>query len=273
MTPHIHSFLKAVLGDEAAGALKKAADRSDSLTTVLGARAVVGWLSLASRWGYEGEVPGLPGSFLTFAKSEETDLFSGEVRFGKDIYKFEQVDLPHVAAGLSVALGADQEPDEALKDTDLVALGQNIDLLLKTQFIKAEESTSDSSYETSSTSSEEDSLDKAGGTTSPGAPAAQKPPAGPTGGGFTAPTGKAPSRGKKKGFGTKLTMSQASSKCSVCGEAQFSGDRFTGCYCIRDLAKHAQVVGANTQGYVLDFDPEFWNKSDVALLMDIVEGA
>lgn len=276
-TPHIHSFLKAVLGADAAGALRKAAERSESLTTVLGARAVVGWLSLASRWGYEGEVPGLPGSFLRFAKSESTDLFDGEVRFGKDLYKFEQVDLPHVAAGLSVALGADQAPDEDLKDTDLVSLGKNIDLLLKTQLVKSEESSGSCECDGCEMSGctcdcHEKSLEK-GGTTAPGAPASQTKPAGPVGGGFTAPTAKAPSRSKKKSFGAKLTMSQATSKCSVCDEPQFAGDKFVGCYCIRDLAKHAQVVGSSGQGYALDFDPDFWHQSDVALLMDIVEGA
>lgn len=269
MTPHLQAFLNSTLGTEAAQALRKATERCESLSTVLGARTIVGWLGLASRWGFDGPVPGLAGSYLRFEKSED-DLFQGEVRMGKDVYKFEGVDLPHIAAGLSVALGADEPPDEDLRNADLAALGANIDLLLKTQIIK-EMTSSEESSESSSESSED--LEKAGGTTAPGEAATQKPPAGPLGGGFTPPRAKQPSRNKKS-FGAKLTMSQASSKCSVCGEAQFRGDLFLGCYCTKDLAKHATVESVDTDGYQITFDPAVWNREDVSLLLDIVnEGA
>jgi hypothetical protein len=261
---HLNSFLKAVLGDDAAGALKKAADRSDSLATVLGARTVVGWVGLASRWGYEGEVPGLPGSYLRFAKAEGG--FEGQIRLGKNDYSFKGVDLPHVAAGLSVALGADQTPDVDLRDAELAALGQNIDLLLKTQVIKSEESSSSGSG--SEESSEE--LEK---FDAPGAAATQKAPAGPVDGGFTAPLAKQPGRAKKKKFGAKLTMSQASSKCSVCDAPQFAGDIFVGCHCLKDLAKNASATAVDG-GYFIEFDPAFWSREDATLLLDIVgEGA
>jgi len=265
---HLNSFLKAVLGDDAAGALKKAADRSDSLATVLGARTVVGWVGLASRWGYEGEVPGLPGSYLRFAKAEVG--FDGEVRLGKNGYEFKGVDLPHVCASLTVALGADQNPDEDLRDAELVALGQNIDLLLTTQVIKSEESSSSES-DSEETSSPED-LEK-GGTTAPGEAATQKPPSGPVDGGFTAPKATAPMRAKKKKFGTKLSMSQASAKCSVCDSPQFANDVFVGCSCLKDLAKHASAT-ATDGGYFVEFDPAYWSREDAVLLLDIVgEGA
>lgn len=263
---HLNSFLKAVLGGDAAGALKKAADRSDSLATVLGARTVVGWVGLASRWGYEGEVPGLPGSYLRFAKAENG--FEGEIRLGKNDYTFKGVDLPHVAAGLSVALGADQTPDVDLRDAELAALGQNIDLLLKTQVIKSEESSSSESG-SEETSSAED-LDK---FDAPGAAATQKKPSGPVDGGFTAPKATAPKRAKKKKFGTKLSMSQSTSKCSVCDAPQFAGDVFVGCHCLKDLAKHASAE-ATDGGYFIEMDPAFWSREDATLLLDIVgEGA
>lgn len=278
MTPHVQSFLQAVLGDEAAQALRKAAGRSESLSTVLGARTIVGWLGLASRYGYDGEVPGLQGSYFRFEKSED-DLFQGEVRMGKDTYEFQGVDLPHVAAGLSVALGANEPPDEDLRDADLAALGQNIDLLLKTQVLKSATSSTcecaeGSQCETSGCPcgchKENEALEKAGGTTAPGEAATQNPPTGPVGGGFTPPKGKQPRRGPK-GFGTKLTMSQAASKCSVCGETQVKGDRFLGCYCLRDLAKHA-TMEVDGDDYHITFDPAFWSREDAILLMDIVGG-
>lgn len=258
MLPHVHLFLRAVLGDQGAEALKKAADRYEPLASVLGARTIVGWLGLASQWGYEGDVPGLAGSYLRFEKSDG-DLFCGEIQMGKNQHEFKYVDLPYLAAGLSVALGVDQVPDEGLRNSDLAALGQNIDLLLKAQVIK------EASRRESSSSEE---LEKASGTTAPGEAAPQKPPAGPVGGGFTSPKAKQPSR-NKKAFGTKLTMSQASAKCSVCGEAQMKGDRFLGCFCMRDLAKSAEAV-AEPGGYRITFDPEVWGREDVALLMDIV---
>lgn len=283
---HLNSFLKAVLGADAASALKKAADRSDSLATVLGARTVVGWVGLASRWGYEGEVPGLPGSYLRFAKAEKG--FEGEIRLGKNDYTFKGVDLPHVAAGLSVALGADQTPDEDLRDAELAALGQNIDLLLKTQVIKSEESGEDEHEVTErchvcgepgpfdeegcACDREKEGLKKAGGVTAPGRVAPAQGPAGPVDGGFTAPKATAPTRTKKKKFGTKLNMSQASAKCSVCDAPQFANDVFVGCHCLKDLARFAKAEAVDG-GYFIEFDPAYWSREDAALLLDIVGGA
>jgi len=268
MTKHINSFLKAVLGADAAGALAKAADRSDSLATVLGSRSIVGWLSLASRLGgYDGGIPGLDGSYLRFTKSQDHS-FGGSIRLGKHSYDFDGVDLSHVAAAMTVALGEDQTPSEELRDADLAALGKNIDLLLKMQLVKSENEES-----SSSTSEESEELEKAAGTTAPGAAATQNPPAGPVGGGFTAPKAKQPVRAKKKGFSTKLTLSQASAPCSVCGSSQMRSDLFTGCECLRDLAKHASVDSVNAGGYTVTLDADFWTKEDVALLHDIVEGA
>jgi hypothetical protein len=288
MNANLHRFLKAVLGDDAATALKKAADRSDSLSTVLGARAIVGWLGLAARWNYEGEVPGNPGSYLRFAKSEG-GLFSGEVRFGKNAHEFTDVDLPYVAAGLSVALGADEAPDEDLRDGELAALGDNIDLLLKTQVIKLSKAEDEESSKTcyhcdqgSHHRCKDDDCDCCGGkpdlkkfgtgTTAPGEPAEQKPPAGPVDGGFTAPKATQPKRSKKKGPGLTLKQSEANARCSVCDRAQFKGDRFLGCYCTEDLAKHATSTPTADGGFHIDLDPAFWGQDEVSLLMNIVEG-
>jgi hypothetical protein len=223
-------------------------------------------MEFASRWGYEGEVPGLPGSYLHLAKNEGG--LEGEVRMGKAQHTFKGADLALAAASVCVALSADLPPDEDLRDAELVKLGKNIDILIATRaaaLAKAEESTS--SEEDSSEESSDD-LEKAG-FTAPGKQAEQRAPSGPQGEGFTAPVPTQVARKKPRRAGLKLTQSEATSKCSVCEEPQFRGDRFVGCYCLRDLAKHAEADAVDG-GYRLTFDPEFWSKQDVALLVDIV---
>lgn len=294
MNSYVNNFLQAVLGETAAEALKKAGDRNEALSSVIGARTIVGWVNFASRWGYEGEVPGTPGSWLALGKSE-TGLV-GEVRMGKSIHTFEHADVALAGATLCVALGADLTPDDHLRDDSISKLGQQVDLLIMTRaaaLAKTDDSEcSDCGHKLVSQyveSKQDDvmrcprcdgsALDK-GGFEAPGKQAAQKPPSGAAGsgpqgqgGGFTAPTATAPKRTRpRKGkFQAKLTQSQATSKCSVCEEAQFVGDRFTGCACLRDLAKSVDVE-ADGSHYSLTFH-EPWTKSDVALLMDIVNGS
>ena len=291
MNSHTLSFLAAVLGDEATSALKKAAERSEALSTVIGSRTVMGWMGFASRYGYEGEIPGLPGSYLRLGKSEAG--LEGEIRMGKNVHVFSEADVALAAAGVCAAIGTEVPASEDVRDGELARLGQNIDLLIATRAINKaeEEGEHDECYNcgvklpadgicTNCKEVEEESkrvqerekrgLDKAG-FTAPGGAAQQNKPSGAAGGGFAPPTPATPKRTRKPGkFGAKLTQSQATSKCSVCEEPQFRGDRFVGCYCLRDLAKSASAEAVEG-GYRLTFD-EPWSKSDIALLMDIVNG-
>lgn len=291
MNSYVDSFLQAVLGPDAATALRKAGERHQALSSVIGSRTIFGWLGFASRWGYEGEIPGTPGSWLSLGKTE-TGL-AGEVRMGKNVHTFADADIPLVAATVCVALGADLAPDEDLRDDSITKLGQQVDLLITARaaaMAKAEHegmvewpdaeadecpvcgTTTDG--EGNCSYCEEEHAKKPiekGGFEAPGKQAEQKAPSGAAGGGFTPPTATTPSRKAKRGkFQAKLTQSQATTKCSVCEEPQFHGDEFTGCACLRDLAKHVDAEAAGDV-YQLTFH-EPWTKQDVALLMDIVSG-
>lgn len=131
MQPRQYSFLVSVLGEDGARALKKAAERSDALGQALLPRAILSWLGLASRWDYEGGLPGVENTYVAFKKSEDERL-SGSIALGGDVYDFEGASPYHVAATVGVVLGMDDSPlHPSVRDLDLARLGKSIDALVK----------------------------------------------------------------------------------------------------------------------------------------------
>lgn len=282
---HAESFFKAVLGDAAASALMKAGERSPALGSALLPRGVFAWLQFAANWNYEGAIPGLGDSYIEFAKSGP-DAFEGFINVGDAVYDFSNAPLLQIAAAVSVALGADKSPvDPALKKADLQSLGANIDLLVKARFlnlmVKAEESPEEGCMNCSDPSGyTRDSkrtcmkcdrpffqkVELPGKANAPTAPEAPK--------GQLAPQSVAPSSNKKGPQTAKaevrITKSEADYACSVCDGEQFTKGKFTGCYCLRDLAKHTKTE-ADAKGYVVKFDSE-WSDLDIELFKDIVKG-
>lgn len=123
-------FLKAVLGEDGAKALAKAAERGPELENALLPRTIMSWLGLAARDDFEGRLPGVENTYLQFSKSE--DRFSGSVAVGDEVYAFQQASILHLGACVAVALGADHERVSLrLRDLDIQRLGKNIDLLVK----------------------------------------------------------------------------------------------------------------------------------------------
>lgn len=128
------TFLEETLGTEGTKALMRAADRSKQLENALLPRAVLAWLGVVGRVGYEGAVPGLENSNFKLQKTEDT--YSGEIAVGVDKYSFNSATLYHVAATLAVSLGAEsQELSKNLREIDALRLGQSIDLLAKIRFV------------------------------------------------------------------------------------------------------------------------------------------
>lgn len=244
----VNSFVTAVLGDIAASALRKAAERSPALDTIVGSRVILGWVGFAGRFGFDGEIPGLPGTSLSFKKAEHNGLFQGSLTVGQDLFDFRNASETQLAATLSVALGANRQPAPTLRDQDLAPLGKNIDLLIKSQVCqKLQKQTQDS-----------------------GTAAAPRPPDGPAQPGAPLPQKKgnqAPPPGLKT---LSVTKSQAESRCSVCGGQSFNrrGD-FTACYCLRSLAKSADAT-LTSQGYELTLDTKVWTPSNIKVLSDIM---
>jgi hypothetical protein len=263
----ILSFMQAVVGQEAAQALAKAAERSPALKTALLPRTCLSWLTLTSRWGYEGQIPGIEDSYLEFRKTSP-DTFDGVVTIGPDTYEFKDASILHLAAATSVALGADeQDVDPSLKQVDVARLGKNIDILVQARFInllkKQQENSSHRPEETSVEETSEESVDKGEGRTGQAAGALEpKPPMAPN------PQQKAPAmpKGNKP---LKVTKHQADRECGVCGDRQFSGGRFQGCFCVRDLARFTKSTPLERGGYIVQFGPE-WHPDDIMVLIDMM---
>lgn len=224
-------FLKAVLGEDGATALQKAALRSETLESLLIPRTVLAWLGLATRSEYRGQIPGVANTYISFKKNE--DGFDGEISVADEIYSFNKASLYHLAASVAVSMGADKEkasPD--LRDIDLTRLGKSIDLLIKARAVTRELLNKRASKAAPKKKAvRQDLMD--------GQAALEK----------TLATDALPERSKKKlprstnkpKISLKLSERQLESKCPVCACSQVSNGRFVGCMCFRTLSKSVKV--------------------------------
>lgn len=235
MNENIRLFMEAILGNDAFSALFKAGERYESLSGIINPRAIVGWANLASRWSYDGTVPGIEDSILRFAKSESG--LTGFLSIGEQQLDFENANAEHLAAILCVSLGCstDLYKSEPATFESLGILGQNIDLMVKARVInllKAEETKKPSKVVIEV---QKDLIIKQD----------TSPPQ------FV------------------MTKSMSESRCTVCESTQFSkAGEFKGCFCLRSLARFVKAECVD-DGYLLTFGPE-WGKSHIRLLSDIV---
>lgn len=131
-------FLAVALGQDGARALRKAVERDPALATVLVPRAIIGWLDFTTKYEYEGQIPGIPNSYVQFQKTED-DLFAGTISLDDGVYSFERSSVYHLAASIAMALGVPQTPvDPSIRDAVLVKLGKSIDTLAKAQVLMQE---------------------------------------------------------------------------------------------------------------------------------------
>lgn len=287
MDPKANQFLSAVLGDAGAAALKKAADRAEGLELALLPRTILAWMNAAPM--YEGALPGLEDTYVSFSKSETG--FTGSITIGEGLYKFENETLFHVAGAIAVSVGftpGDAAP-EAIRNIDIERLGKSIDMLAKARRANEEmakakrkpedEHLSDEEYERKY-DLEKKQQGGAGGTGQAAAPIAPAAAANPT------PTAPPPSKATMvptppkiptvkppkpaKPMNTmKLARSEADSRCDECGGAQFFGEKFTGCLCFRALAKSARVLSDSEDGVVLQFG-EDWDAETTTTFLQAV---
>ncbi len=130
-------FLKSVLGDDGACALRKAVERREDLGNALVPRTILSWIGIAARTDYRGALPGLSNTYVSFKKGERG--YTGEVTVDDDVYGFRDASLYHVASAIAVVMGVDGEKvPERLRDVDLARLGKNIDLLVKARVVTEE---------------------------------------------------------------------------------------------------------------------------------------
>lgn len=281
-----YSFLKAVLGDHGAEAMKKAAERSEAVESVVVPRTIISWLTMASNFDYDGEIPGQEDASITFSKSEQG--FEGEAAIKGEVVPFKDVGIFQLAAMVAVALDADAPLRDKVRNIDIARLGKSIDILVRTHKIDL-------------VKKEMELVKKQQGAIAPGAavmspPAAPKAPLGPV-----ATQKKRPNKlpkvkvkpmkpiapGTKPGQGsvktataaTKVTpaaqgnaarasaqrksehqfyVENVNAECPECGMKLVKNDRFIGCLCLRDLA-HNVTLTKNEDKYFVSFkglDPD-----------------
>lgn len=247
-------FIQGVVGPLGAEALIKAMERVPTLAPALAPRVLVAWLS-TQEGGFAGQIPGVASSYLSLSKSEG-DSYSGLVTVGDDTYTFEDEPFLRVAAGLSVALGVDNEMDPRFRPEDISNLGKSIDRLV---------------------------LSKAG-VELPGKPAPQrqdKPE------GFLAPTkgnkgarpgefnpnvsrtGSAPSIVAKGEI--PVTKKELEASCPTCKAKEFEGEKFVGCKCVKDLEKSdSSFVRDGKGGWKLTFG-QSWSHNSISVVCNAIK--
>ncbi len=272
-------FLQAVLGTDGGQALAKAASRSLVLEQVLVPRAVLAWvsgiqsLSAGISIDYEGEIPGLPETYLSFQKS--VSGFSGSVSVDEELFQFSEASVFQLASSVAIAVGCGVPDADEIRDLDLQRIGKSIDLLAKTHLVSKEIEKAKSQKE-----DEKEDLEKVvpSGHGSVAAPKSHSEPIPPT---ATAPPtpAKATKTRIPKGakgakpvpsYTVKLSQSEARRSCSVCGAPQFIAGNFEGCLCMRELAKSAEVISYGHPWITLELDGKEWDQDAVETLLEIV---
>ena len=122
-------FLTAVLGIEGAKALARTAHKEPQLATLFVPRAALSWVN--HQKAYEGSIPGIENSYIKFAKTESG--FHGIVTLPETNYEFSNATAEHLAAAMSITLGANISSARVVRDVTLVKLGKSIDVLVEAQ--------------------------------------------------------------------------------------------------------------------------------------------
>ena len=259
-----YDFLRAVVGDDGASALRKAADRLGDLEGAIVPRAIMAWLGVAARGDYEGSIPGVQDSYLDFAKNED-GTYSGSITIGEGVFPFQNATVFHLAASISVALGAQElDDDSRFKNMDLVKLGKSIDIMAKAKFISNAEDLAKDLVKAVPGPPHAPTLtgvpqiavapvkqvDKG-----PQPPPGQKPKKPPTEAKVpkaTVPKLKVKIPKNEPGGGKKFLVSDtaAKSECGVCGLPLIKNEKFSGCMCFKETARYVTLTKNAGKTYI-----------------------
>ncbi len=252
-----YDFLKAVLGQDGAAALKKAADRLGGLEDAVLPRAIMAWLAVAARGNYEGQIPGVDDSYLDFTKNTNGS-YSGWIAMGEEVFPFHNATPFHLAASVSLALGA-EKINEEFDSVDLVKLGKSIDIMAKAKYVSNLDNLvkKQSVVEGKPGPAQVQTVNAtiAGGrdrrkqTPPTGVQIGQPEPVGPQ------PEKPATSARKPTVKVPKLKISMTTKhECGECGLPLIKNDKFVGCMCFKDVARYVQLTKSQGETYI-SFDP------------------
>lgn len=246
------NFLKHILGEIGAKAIDRVSESAPLLRPVIIPRAVLAWVEIQGKLGYDGEIPGVENSYLSLKKTQEE--YTGAITIGPHLYVFEKSDLLNVAASLGVALNLDVgQLDERLKRKDLTNFGKSIDLLVKSEVIKK--------------------LKKLKKEDISGGPAPHQEAIKPSKGDLPripnriqSPSQQKPNVTPPQGVKVKIDKAEAEKKCDDCGKKLIKDDKFDGCDCLQAEASNVEIKKTE-DGYVLHFSP----KMDIDAISAICE--
>jgi hypothetical protein len=253
----VTKFLDRILGPgyKALGPLLKT-----GLEGVIVARSTIAWLR-------EAPLGDLNCGVLLLSKSESG--ISGVIEFEGDDYIFSDASEEHATAAIISSLGLSLDKS-VVKDLDLAKLGATLDLLVK-------------------------SVNKEKGVEKPGVgayakplkpklpePILDQPPQIKTKGKVSSIPSIKPLQQKPDPRAMlpptlpitpgvpkiKLSEKEMGKKCGVCGKAQTDGVKFTGCSCLKGLAKSVRSLKVK-DGVLLSFGPE-WEIEAIETLLEAV---
>ncbi len=107
-------------------------ERNPGLESIVLPRTVIAWLTAVSD-GHCGSIPGVPNSLLSLSKSDSN--YNGTAAIGDFVHSFDSNSLLHIAASISVSLGATNIQDSSINPEQIQKLGKSIDLLIKAKRI------------------------------------------------------------------------------------------------------------------------------------------
>jgi hypothetical protein len=230
------------------------------LEGVIAARSTVAWLR-------EAPLGDLNCEILLLSKSESG--LSGVIEFEGGDYLFTDATEEHVAAAIITSMGVSLEK-ALVKDLDLAKLGATLDLLVKSVNKKKE--------------SEKPGIGSFAKPIEPKLPdpILDQPPQIKTKGKISSIPNIKPQQPKPDPKAMvpptlpiipglpkiKLSEREMLKKCEMCGRAQTDGVKFTGCFCLRDLAKSVKSQKVK-DGLLLSFGSE-WEMETVETLLEAV---
>lgn len=244
------TFVSAVLGKDGSAALKRAIQRSPSLEGFLVPRTVLGWTM--SKTEYRGVLPGVDSIYLEFSKSETG--YNGRIGVGSSpVVKFAAKDEFELAAEIIAGLGVEVKKFQGSAAT-LARLGKSIDALLKAR--EAVKTLSKAPQELPGTTAKPR---EAQGPQEPIKPTPTQPK-------IAKPKPKLP-----KLPVLKVELTDLNKACKNCGTSLFKSQKFTGCLCWRDLAKHSST-SLYSDGAVVEFDRHADRSAVQTLMREIANG-
>lgn len=276
----LNNFLNSVLGLAATEALGRVTADHPVLRAAVFPHTVEVWLAKASGDGWNGELPGIEGSYFLLAKSEVG--FNGILKVSGANVSFQNVVLGEIVKSFSLVMDSQESRcDELLKSekvngVTVEKLHKSIERLVNSEWLK-----------------KFDLPGLAAGPRGPEKANAPNPQTKQTGvkpkvlqapkPQDTLENMKGPQRGEptvqkadkpadKKTPSIKMSRAEMEQTCLTCGDVEFDGEKFVGCHCYKELAKSGDFKLKPTKDGNFRFTfGASWEPDEVLAILGVVK--